>query len=425
MNKEKNNATLVGTTIEIITTGTEVLTGEIINSNVSWLAQQCGNLGLNVTRHTTVGDGASEIAAACRAAINNANVVIVTGGLGATTDDITLSAAADAFGLQLELHEDLWLAIQELYAKRGRECTPNNKRMAMIPAGAALLSNPVGTAHAVRLTVNETTFFFLPGVPQEMEAIFSGQITEWLKSNSTSEVAGLRVLRCFDRPEATLGQSIEALQLPSEISVGYRVIYPETLIKLMGKLNPAEPVSKLNEILDQTEAKVRAVLGDAVIGNGESTIANVVAACLQKRKETIAVAESCSGGALSQMITANEGASAYFLQGVVCYSNASKIKLLGVPEELLEEHGAVSLPVAAVLANNVRELSSSTYGIGITGIAGPGGGTTDKPVGTVFVALSIKNIPTQVEKFHLPVGRERFQRYVSLKALNMLRKVIA
>lgn len=403
--------------LELITTGTEIVTGDVLNSNASWLARACADLGIVVARHTTVGDDHAAIGAACREAIGRAEVVIVTGGLGPTSDDFTLAAFAAAIGRPLIFDAALWDRIQAAFARRGKECTPNNRRMAELPEGAVALRSAVGLGLGVCVTCDVTTFFFLPGVPQEVERIFPETIAPWLREHGWGTARTVRVLRCFGLPEATIGQRIEALQL-RDVEIGYRVVFPETFVKIIAHGTDPQQVQR---DLDTAESAVRGTLGDVVYGAGDDTLAGVVGRALSAQQATLAIAESCTGGCVSDHLTNVAGASRYFERAVVSYSNAAKQALLGVPAALLAQHGAVSADVAAAMARGVRESAGTTYGLAVTGIAGPTGGTPEKPVGTVHLALAT---PRTIIRQHCVYPHERvaFKTYVTCTALDLLRR---
>ncbi|MBI2344381.1 MAG: CinA family nicotinamide mononucleotide deamidase-related protein [Deltaproteobacteria bacterium] len=374
-------------TLWCLTTGTEIVTGEVVNTNAAWLATACRELGIVVGRHLVVGDTEAAIGAACLEAVGRARVVIVTGGLGPTSDDVTLAAVSEAFGLPLEFHAALWETIQSWFARRGRECHPINQRMAQLPRGAVPVANAQGMAHGIRLEQQGTTFFFLPGIPAEVEHIFTAHIHPWLVAAGLGVPMGRRVLRCFGLPEASIGARIETLaaEALAGVEVGYRVVFPETWVKLVVR---GDNVAAVEVRLARAERAVRAALGDVVYGTGDTTLAQVVAEALVARGATLAVAESCTGGAIADALTNIPGASRFFDRGIVAYSHTAKTTLLGVSDELLHQHGAVSEPVAAAMATGVRERAGTTYGLAITGIAGPTGGSPAKPVGTAYVAVA-------------------------------------
>lgn len=405
--------------VELISTGSELVTGEVLNTNAAWLAAALRERGVAVARHMIVGDDLDAIGLACREAAGRAQVVIVTGGLGPTSDDITLEAFARAFGRPMIFDPARWQAIQTGYTSRGRECADINRRMATFPEGAVTFVNRVGTACGVQVKRDATTFFFLPGVPAEMEQLFTDHVDPWF-ARQPGTVMRLRVLQCFGLPEASIGARIEALAL-ADVEVGYRVRFPETTVKLIAR---GADAAQIESRLDVASLHVRAALGDIVYGTGDDTLPQVVVARLGARQATVAVAESCTGGRVCSLLVGVPGASAYFQEGAVCYSNAAKHRLLGIPDVLLRQHGAVSEPVACAMALQVRERAGTTYGLGITGIAGPGGGTPDTPLGTVFYALATPHGVT-VQHALLPMARDRFRTLVSLLALDALRKELS
>lgn len=409
--------------IILLMTGDELLSGNIVDTNAAWLAEQCWMLGHQVIRKITVGDDADAIADACQGAAADADVVIVSGGLGATTDDITVESAAKAFGADLVLDVAAWQGIQAFFKMRGRECTENNKRQAMLPVGAASLNNPVGTAPGVQWVVGKSTFFFLPGVPRELKQIFSGHVYPWLQKQSVDAYVEQR-LHCVGMPEATIGQQLQMMDL-GNIRLSYRAHFPEVMLKIVGR----GPAARQDVTL--AVARIREALGSVVYGEGEETLAQVVGRLLTKRKETLAVAESCTGGYISNQITDVPGASVYFDRGAVTYSNQSKIGWLGnqthsgvegatTLAHIIDTHGAVSRECAEAMAAGIRRVAGSTYGLSVTGIAGPSGGTPTKPVGTVFVGFAHPG-GVSASEHCFSLGREVFKAAVGVTALNLLR----
>ncbi len=398
--------------IILLMTGDELLSGNIVDTNAAWIADQCWMLGHQVIRKITVGDDADAIGAACRAAAAHADAVIVSGGLGATTDDITVESAAKAFGVPRVLDGAAWQGIQDFFKSRGLTCTENNKRQAMLPTGATALSNIVGTAPGVQWGVGKTTFFFLPGVPRELKQLFSDHIYPWLKTRATEIYAEHR-LQCVGMPEATIGQTIQAIDL-GDIRLSYRAHFPEVMLKVIARGPQAEAH------VATAIARIRQALGTVVYGEGNDTLSQVVGRMLIERGETVAVAESCTGGYISNQITNTPGASAYFNRGAVTYSNAAKEQWLAVPPYIIDTNGAVSAECAEFMATGIQKVAGTTYGLSVTGIAGPEGGTPEKPVGTVFVGLAHpKGI--DVSKHFYPQGREVFKVGVSAAVLNTLR----
>lgn len=398
--------------IILLMTGDELLSGNIVDTNAAWLADQCWMLGHQVIRKITVGDDADAIAAACKEAAAHADTVIVSGGLGATTDDITVESAAKAFGAALELDKSAWQGIQDFFKSRGRTCTDNNKRQAMLPVGATALHNSVGTAPGVQWPVGKTTFFFLPGVPRELKHIFSDHVYPWLKLQPAEAYVEHR-LHCIGLPEATIGQMLQTLDL-SAIRLSYRAHFPEVMLKIVGRGAAAKAD------VATAVARIRQALNTVVYGEGDDTLPQAVGRLLAERGETVAVAESCTGGSISNQLTNVPGASQWFERGAVTYSNASKEQWLGVPHYIIDKNGAVSAECAEAMAAGIQKTAGTTYGLSVTGIAGPSGGTPEKPVGTVVVGFSHPK-GVEVAKHFYPQGRELFKAGVSAVALNTLR----
>lgn len=398
--------------IALLMTGDELLSGNIVDTNAAWLADQCWMLGHEVVRKLTVGDDAAAIGDACQDLAARTDVVIVSGGLGPTSDDITIESAAKAFGAQLVLDPGVWQGIQDLFRARGRDCTENNKRQALLPVGATALRNSIGSAPGVQWAAGQATFFFLPGVPRELKQIFSDHVYPWLKAQAATPYFEHR-LHCIGMPEATIGQTLQALDL-GPIRLSYRAHFPEVMLKVVGRGMDAAAV------VSGAAAKIRQALGTVVYGEAEDSLPEAVGQLLQARGETLAIAESCTGGYLSSRITDIPGASAWFERGAVTYSNAAKEQWLGVAPTTIEVHGAVSRECAEAMAAGIRKVAGTTYGMSVTGIAGPSGGTVEKPVGTVYVGLAdLQGV--SVTEHHYPQGREIFKVVVSATALNMLR----
>lgn len=404
--------------IEILTTGDEVMQGVIVDTNTAWIAERCHALGHDVVRHTSVGDDSQAIGEVLLSASKRAEVVIVTGGLGPTADDITVEAATRAFGIALVRDEAVLEEIRSVFARIGRPMSPSNEKQALIPEGARVLANRVGTAPGIQVRLGSAEFFFLPGVPKELFQIFDDAVMPWLSKGSSSAMAE-RVLCCFGIPEASIDERLQGVDLCGA-RLSFRVRFPEILLKVVAR---ADGVASAKGIADAAAAAIRGRLGVVVYGEGETSLAAVVENLLADRGMTLAVAESCTGGALSSAITDVPGSSAVFERGVVCYSNRSKMELLGVSEETLRAHGAVSRETAMAMAEGVRRISGAAIGVAVTGIAGPGGGTPEKPVGTVHIALTTPE-GTADHEFHFQRDRIWFKQAVAWTALDILRKYL-
>lgn len=406
--------------IEVITIGDEVLSGAITDTNFAWLAAELWARGYELHWHTTVGDEPEKISAALLAAAGRSQAAVVTGGLGPTLDDITLEVAAKAFGLKLVLNEVALQSVKNRFKKIGREMTSNNEKQAMLPEGSKMIPNKLGTAPGCHVIHRNCHFFFLPGVPREMKQQFEDSVLPGI-AGLESERRGFdfRMLRCFGAPEATMAQRLEGIDL-SGVDLAYRVSFPEILIKVSA-WGPDPTV--LERRVKAVEKEIRERLGELVYGEGEETLPAVVGRLLKEKGAKLAVAESCTGGRLSNFITDVPGSSAWFDRGVVTYSNASKTEILGVPESVIKTFGAVSSETAVAMAKGVRRLAKTAYGIGITGIAGPDGGTTEKPVGTVHIALDAED-GTVERELHFATTREWFKKVTAFAAMDLLRKRI-
>lgn len=404
--------------IEIITTGNEILDGRVTNTNASWIAQKCTSLGHEIIKITSVGDDKTDIGNALKSASHLAECVIVSGGLGPTTDDITIESASKAFGTKLELNSDALKKIKTFFKAREIEMPKSNEKQAMLPIGSIALENKVGTAPGVQVLFGNSTFFFLPGVPSELYQIFDDFIHPWLEQRC-SGFHEKKILRCFGISESEIAQKLKKIDSKG-VYTSYRVPFPEILITLFANSNdPKETIAMIEHVALQIYQN----LGDVVYSEGEETLPIIIGKRLTEHSFKIAVAESCTGGALSSLITDSPGASTYFDRGLITYSNLAKEEILGVDPAVISQKGSVSEEVALMMARGVKKSAKTDIGIGITGIAGPTGGTKDKPTGLVFIAICAPSGDI-VEKFVYPAGREKFKRLVSFTALNMLRKLL-
>jgi nicotinamide-nucleotide amidase len=404
--------------IEIVTTGNEVMQGVIVDTNTSWIAERAARLGHEIVRHIAVGDDLADIGDVLVAAAKRAEAVIVTGGLGPTVDDLTIEAAAKAFGVELVRDERVLAEIKRFFERVGRSMSKSNEKQALIPEGGEVLPNKVGTAPGISVRLGEAQFFFLPGVPQELYQIFDDSVEPWLAKKAQGAVCE-RVLRCFGDPEASIDTMLEGVDLGG-VYLGFRVKFPEILLKLSVR---AATDKKAQALVDAAAEIVRGRLGELVYGQGEDTLAQVVGRMLAEKGMILAVAESCTGGMVADLITDVPGASEYFDRGVVAYSNRSKEEILGVSEDILKAHGAVSSQTAIAMAEGIRENSQATIGIGITGIAGPGGGTPEKPVGTVHIAVATPE-GSDVHEYHFQRHRLWFKQIAAATALDLVRRYL-
>jgi len=400
--------------VEVINTGTELLLGHVLNTHLRFLAEALFPLGLRIGRQVTVPDG-SVIREALVEAAARAEIVLVTGGLGPTTDDITRDVVADWLGLKLVHDEEIMRAITERFARRGLTMSERIGLQALRPPEATVLPNEHGTAPGLYLppTARSPHLFLLPGPPRELHPMFTASVLPILKKvlPPRPEVA-MRTYRTAGLGESAVEELVGAPLLALGLEVGYCARPGEVDLRLIGS---AEALARAEEI-------VAAQLGAQLVSRDHSSLEKVVVERLTARGETLATAESCTGGLLAHRVTNVPGASAVFLQGFVTYANHAKIRALGVPVALLEEHGAVSREVAVAMAEGARAAAGVDHALATTGIAGPGGGSEAKPVGTVFLAFATKLGPTTVEQHRFPTDRETFKDLTAQTALDLLRR---
>jgi nicotinamide-nucleotide amidase len=408
---------------EILSTGDEVLTGQLTDTNAAFLADRLASLGFEVVRHTTVGDDRGALTDAFRQLGSGADVVLCTGGLGPTVDDLTTEVAAAVLGVGLRLDQAALTHMEGLWSSRGRTMPENNRKQALLPETAEVLANPVGTAPGFTARIGRAQFFFMPGVPHEMKKMFAEQAAPRLeKLRAEPTVFDVRMLRSFGLTESAVDEALSGLEaLHPGVKLGFRAHFPEIQIKLTVK---GPDVAAARERLEAAAEEVRRRIGARVFSEG-TAMEEVVGEGLRRAKATLTTAESCTGGLVAEMITAIAGSSDYFDRAFVTYSDQAKMDLLGVSAEVLREHGAVSEPCARAMAEGARARAGTTYAVSVTGLAGPGGGTADKPVGLVFVGLATPD-RTVVRKLLWP-GRRRDQiRSVSaMVALDLVRRALA
>ena len=407
---------------EILTIGDELLRGEIVDSNKSLLSDRLLRLDLETRYHASVRDDPEDMADAFRRAADRSDVVLVSGGLGPTRDDLTSEVLARTFGRELVFDEESLAQIRCFFERIGREMPENNAKQARFPDGAEVLPNPLGTAPGFALTEGRATFFCMPGVPGELTRMMDEQVLPRLEGRigQSGYVARAALLRTFGMGESALDAELGDIATGSDVSLGFRTAFPDNLLRpVVRAATAAQAEARLAGVCDS----IRERLGALVYAEGEETLAAVAVRLLRERGWSIAVAESCTGGLVAQRLTGVPGASEIFLGGVVAYADAAKRALLGVPEALLAEHGAVSEPVARAMAEGARERFGADLAVATTGIAGPSGGTPDKPVGLVFVALADAS-RTHVDRFVFPLGRARHRVLTAQVALDWVRRAL-
>lgn len=372
-------------TAAVLCIGTELTRGELLNSNATWLAESLTRIGLEVTAVDCVDDDRARIEACLRRLAAEHRAIVCTGGLGPTTDDITTECAARVAGVPLVRDPASLEHIGERLRRFGRpEMAASNAKQADFPVGARILPNPNGTAPGFSVTLGGAGAYFMPGVPSEMKAMFDTHVAPEL-AGLVTEFRHQIVLRCFGMPESECNERMAGLEEEYGVYVGYRASMPEIEVKLLARAATAEAARELSR---RAADDARHRLGDAVYGEGFGSLPEHLGAMLAERGRTLAIAESCTGGLAAELMTRTPGSSRYFLGGAVVYANSAKSALLGVPAELIARHGAVSAEVAGAMAEGVRQRLGADFGLAFTGIAGPDGGTDEKPVGLVHWALS-------------------------------------
>lgn len=404
---------------EIIAVGSELLTPHHQDTNSLYLTGKLNSLGIEVRFKTVVGDDAERLSAVFRGALDRSKLIILMGGLGPTEDDINRQAVAEVLGRELREVPEVIERIAERYARTGRKMPANNARQALVPEGAEWLPNKKGTAPGIWIEQDGKIIVMLPGPPHELEAMFDDQCMPRLRNRVSGKQIRTRVIKVAGLPESEVDERIAPIYKPYS--------NPSTTILSTGgaievHLSAHGPTQEDAEaLLNELTDKIEPVLGDHIFSTRGETLEEVVGMYLVMKQKTLATAESCTGGLLGERITRVAGSSEYYLGGTVCYTNKLKTQFAGVSPKLLETYGAVSRPVAQALAEGIRQKTGASIGIGITGIAGPGGGTQEKPVGMVFIAVADER-GTEVREFRFPGDRERVRLLSSQFALEMLRR---
>jgi len=410
----------------IIAVGSEMLTPFRVDTNSLFVTEQLNTIGIDVRLKAVVGDDVTELTSLVTGALGWADVIVLTGGLGPTEDDITRDAVARALNVSMSENEAVVSRIRERFAKRGITMPDINRRQGMVLQGATLLDNPNGTAPGLWIERDRTAIVLLPGPPREMKPMCEAVIRDRLAARTGGRGLFRRVIKITGRTESDVDATAQPVYAPWQ---SQDVPISTTILAVLGQIElhltaSASDRAAADRALDAAVRELQAVLGDAIYSVNGLGLEAVVAEMLRDRRLTIATAESCSGGLLSSRLTDVPGSSAYLQQGVVCYTNASKTQWLGVPATLIEQQGAVSEPVAAAMAAGIRAKASADIGVGITGIAGPGGGTPDKPVGTVAIAVATPG-GERVRTFQFFGGRELVKFQSAQAALNMLRLMLS
>ncbi|MBR2832164.1 MAG: competence/damage-inducible protein A [Oscillospiraceae bacterium] len=409
-------------TAEILSVGTELLLGNIANTDAKDVSEALSALGINVYFHTVVGDNPERVKQAVAIAKTRADIILTTGGLGPTYDDLTKQTLCEAFGKKLEFHEDIAREIEEFFLKRthGMPLTKNNYQQAYLPEGCTVFHNDWGTAPGCAFEAEGKTVLMLPGPPRECRAMLHACAVPYLKRLSDSEIHSHN-LHIIGVGESAVEDRLRPMML--ELTNPTLAPYAkegEVMLRVTAKAGSAEEAEAL---MAPVIEEVKAAVGDALYGIDTGSLENTILDILREQGRTLAAAESCTGGLISKRITDIPGASRVFLGGAVTYSNGSKTALLGVPAELIREKGAVSAEVAEAMASGARRVTGADVAVAVTGLAGPDGDGTDVPVGTLFVAVSDEN-GTAVQKHVFEIDRERFRIFAASRALDMVRRRI-
>ncbi|UCD85625.1 MAG: competence/damage-inducible protein A [Deltaproteobacteria bacterium] len=404
---------------EIITIGDELISGKVVDTNSAYISRRLPAIGLEVRYHTSVGDNREDISRALRQALNRSQVAVICGGLGPTVDDITREVASEVFRQRLVKNEEVLDSIKDRFSRRGLEMTPNNERQAFFPLRAELIPNSQGTAWGFFLRERGSLLIFLPGVPRELEVMMEEKVIPLLSREIKRKVhIKSKVLNTFGLTESKLDELLKGTTGKwKNVSMGFLPKFPTNQIRIVARYSSEE---KALRVLSQVEKELERRVGDYIYGRDEETMEEVVGRMLKENQATIAVAESCTGGLIGHRLTDVPGSSEYFIGGVICYSNQAKIDLLDVLPDTLREYGAVSRQAAVEMAVGVRRLHKTTVGLAVTGIAGPSGGSPEKPVGTVFIALADEE-RTKVDGYCFGGNREQVKALSSQIALDWVR----
>jgi nicotinamide-nucleotide amidase len=401
----------------IVSIGNELLSGETVNTNAAHLSAELLTIGIPVVTSYAVGDEIADIVLAFERACTDADIVLVTGGLGPTDDDLTRQAMAKFLGVELQLHDDLLEKIERFFAGRALPMPERNKIQAHIPAGAGALPN-IGTAPGIRAETRGKLLFALPGVPMEMERMFAESVAPELKRRAGGQAVIVRKLQCFGAGESAIAELLgDRMQRGRNPLINCTVNSGVITLYIVASARNEQEAERMAR---EDEESLRNVLGELVFGTEDQTLAQVVGEELARRGKTLALAESCTGGLLAKLVTDIPGASHYFNHGWITYSDDAKTGELGVPAKLIEQYGAVSEQVAEAMARGARRKAGTDFAIGITGIAGPTGGTEQKPVGLVYISVD-SGTGCETRRFVFTHDRRFTRLRAAQTALNMLR----
>ncbi|OIN98690.1 competence/damage-inducible protein A [Candidatus Desantisbacteria bacterium CG1_02_38_46] len=402
----------------LIVIGNEILIGDTVDTNAAYLGKKLSHIGVEVVFKSTVPDKVEDIKESFKTALNRAKIVIIVGGLGPTRDDVTREAVSDLLKKKLKFHRRLFRNIESFFQKRGVEIPSISIKQAFLPAGAKELKNTVGTAPGFLLKYRNKLIIVLPGPPREMKPMFEKIIPTLEEKLRNSPIVIRKILRTYGIGESSIEEGLNDIKNTREFEIGFQAHPGYVDIKLCAR---ARNKNLANKIISKFESKIFKRFKNYIFSRKDENLEEIVGNYLRKKGQTLSIAESCSGGLISNLITNIPGASDYFKCSVISYSNEMKRKILNVPAKFLKKYGAVSSSVAGRMAEEIRTLTNTDIGLGITGIAGPSGGTKNKPVGLVYIALSTHK-GTTVEKFNFYGERTQIKEKVALTAFSLLLK---
>jgi nicotinamide-nucleotide amidase len=407
---------------EIITIGDELLIGQTIDTNSAWMGAELSLAGFNIIRKVAIHDRKSDILRALSDSAGKSNVVLITGGLGPTSDDITKQTLCEFFNTKLVMNNEVLTMVENMMKRRNFPMNENNRKQAEVPESCSVLTNAAGTAPGMWFEKYGTIFVSMPGVPNEMKYIMNQHVLPALKKRFTSQKIIHRNIMTYGTPEAKLAEILIGFEagLPGFIKLAYLPSSGIIKLRLTGTGNDRGFVS---DSIEEQVKKLYAIIPDLIYGENEESLEMVIGKLLREKKSTLSTAESCTGGNIAHMITSVPGSSNYFTGSVIAYDNRVKTQLLGIDEKLIENEGAVSENVVRAMAEGVKRLLKTDYSVATSGIAGPDGGTEEKPVGTLWLAVASES-GTVAEKHTFSTDRTTNITRFSLVALNLLRKQI-
>jgi len=408
--------------VSILTIGDEILIGQVIDTNSAWMGQQLNAIGAEIEKTVSVKDTRVGIKEGLRVAADGVDIVLITGGLGPTKDDITKKVMADYFGTEMYFHEPTWERIQKLFARWGRDTTPAHREQCYMPKAATILMNKMGTAPGMWFEQDGKVFVSMPGVPYEMKFIMEKEVLPRLQANYQSEAIAHRTILTIGEGESRIAKRIEVFDesLPENIKIAFLPNLGRVRVRLTGR---GGDQAELEALLDKKKEELVSIIPELVYGFEKEALEEALGKMLLEKGWTLATAESCTGGHIGHKIISIPGSSAYYVGGVVAYANSIKHQLLQVPQDTLDTHGAVSEQTVTAMVKGALKTLGSDLALSISGIAGPGGGTPEKPVGTVWMAVGNKD---KIITRKLSIGKNRAKNieYSAVQALNLLRQFL-